>query len=77
MATPEASAVTISLWLSAIRSVLYLVTCSSIVLTAVDGFRLASLALGTLWFVVLEMEVPLKLLNECVIQPVGLASTSE
>ena len=78
VAIPEASAVSISLWFSVIRPVLDLVACSSIVLTAIGGFRLASLAFGKLWVrVFLELEVPFKLLIECVMQPVGLASTSE
>ena len=77
VAIPEASAVSISLWFSAIRPVLYLVACSSIALTALDGFRLASLAFGKLWVVFLVLEVPFKLLIECVIQPVGLALTYE
>ena len=77
VAIPEASAVSISLWFSVIRPVLDLVACSSIALTTLDGFRLASLAFGKLWVVFLELEVPFKLLNGCVIQPVGLASTSE
>ena len=76
-AIPEESIVNISLWFSAIRPVLYLVACSSIVLTTLDGFRLASLAFGKLWVVFLELEVPFTLLNGCVTQPVGLASTSE
>ena len=78
VAIPEASAVSISLWFSVILPVLDLVACSSIVLTAIGGFRLASLAFGKLWVrVFLELEVPFKLLIECVMQPVGLASTSE
>ena len=55
VAIPEASAVSISLWFSAIHPVLNLVA----------------------WVVFLELEVPFKLLNGCVTQPVGLASTSE
>ena len=77
VAIPEASAVSISLWFSVIRPVLDLVACSSIALTTLDGFRLASLAFGKLWVVFLELEVPFKLLNGCVTQPVGLALTSE
>ena len=73
VAIPEASAVSISLRFSAIRPVLYLVACSSIVLTTLDGFRLASFAFDKLWVrVFLALEVPFKLLNGCVTQPVGL-----